>query len=251
VAGREGATVTTKAPRRDASAPIELSEAQVAEFLQTNPDFLKRHPELLSVLEAPARAFADVDPVGGEVVDLQDAMLARVRADLGKQREQCSDLIDASRANIQSQNRIHAAVVALLKARSLDHLIEILTIDLVGLLHVDAAGLCLEGGVVAPANNQGVRVVPVGTIERLVDVSRAVTLREDIAGDRRLYGEAAGLVRSEVLLRLTVRHDAPVALLALGSRDPMRFHSGQGAELLVFLAAIMEHSIRTWLDLPR
>lgn len=243
--------MSTKAPRHDASAPAEPSEAQVASFLQTNPDFLRRHPELLSVLEAPERAFADVDPAGAEVVDLQDAMLARVRADLGKQREQCSDLIDAGRANLQSQNRVHAAVVALLKARSLDHLIELLTIDLVGLLHVDAAALCLEGGTVAPASNQGVRVVPVGTIERLVDISRAVTLRDNIEGDRRLYGEAAGLVRSEVLLRLTVREDAPVALLALGSRDPMRFHAGQGSELLVFLAAIMEHSIRTWLDLPR
>lgn len=243
--------MSTKAPRQDAPAPIELSDGQVADFLQNNPDFLKRHPELLSVLEAPERTFADVDPVGGEVVDLQDAMLARVRADLGKQREQSSDLIDAGRANLQSQNRIHAAVVALLKARSLDHLIEILTIDLVGLLHVDAAALCLEGGTVAPGSNQGVRVVPVGTIERIVDISRAVTMREDIEGDRRLYGEAAGLVRSEVLLRLTVREDAPIALLALGSRDPMRFHAGQGSELLVFLAAIMEHSIRTWLDLPR
>ena len=78
--------MSTKAPRQDAPAPIALSETQVAEFLQTNPDFLKRHPELLSVLEAPERAFADVDPAGGDVVDLQDAMLARVRADLDKQR---------------------------------------------------------------------------------------------------------------------------------------------------------------------
>lgn len=243
--------MTTKAPRHDASAPVELNEGQVADFLRANPDFLKRHPDLLSVLEAPERAFADVDPAGGEVVDLQDAMRARMRADLGEQRQQCNDLIDAGRANLQSQNRIHAAVVAVLKARSLDHLIELLTIDLVGLLHVDAAALCLEGGTVAPSSNQGVRVVPVGTIERLVDISRAVTLREDIEGDRRLYGEAAGLVRSEVLLRLTVREGAPIALLALGSRDPQRFHAGQGSELLVFLAAIMEHSIRTWLDLPR
>ena len=88
--------MNTKAPRQDASAPIALNETQVADFLQANPDFLKRHPELLSVLEAPERAFGDVDPAGGEVVDLQDAMLARVRADLGQQREQCNDLIRRS-----------------------------------------------------------------------------------------------------------------------------------------------------------
>ncbi|HCP01692.1 MAG TPA: DUF484 domain-containing protein [Rhodospirillaceae bacterium] len=237
--------------RPDAVQSAELSEVQVTSFLEAHPDFLKRYPDLLSVLEVPQREFADADPAGGELVDLQDAMLVRMRGELARQHEQSSDLIDASRSNLQSQNRIHAAVVALLKARSLDHLIEILTIDLVGLLHVDAAALCLEGSTVAPANNQGVRVVPVGTIERIFDTTRAVALRDNIEGDRRLYGEAAGLVQSEALLRLTVRDGAPIALLALGCRDPSRFHDGQGSELLIFLAAIMEHCIRTWLDLPR
>lgn len=243
--------MNTKAPRTDTAATVELTDAQVSEFLRENPDFLKRFPQLLTVMYPPEREFEDVDPAGGEVVDLQDAMLSRVRSELGKMHDQCGDLIDAGRANMQSQTRIHAAVLALLKARSLDHLIEILTIDLAGLLHVDAAALCLEGGTVAPSTNQGVRVVPAGTIERLVDVSRVVTLRENTEGDRRIYGEAAGLVRSEALLRLAVREDAPIALLALGSRDPSRFHPGQGSELLVFLASIMEHCIRTWLDLPR
>ncbi len=243
--------MSKKAPRQDATSPVGLTEAKVLDFLEAHPDFLKRHPQLLSVLEAPERAFADADSAGGEVIDLQDAMLARMRDDLARQHAHSSDLIDASRTNLQSQNRIHAAVVELLKARSLDHLIEILTIDLVGLLHVDAAVLCLEGGSVAPTINQGVRIVPTGTIDRIVNVSRAVTLHDDIEGDCRIYGEAVGLVRSEALLRLTVREDAPIALLALGSRDPSRFHAGQGSELLIFLAAIMEHCIRSWLDLPR
>ncbi|MBS27871.1 MAG: hypothetical protein CL566_02955 [Alphaproteobacteria bacterium] len=243
--------MTTKAPRTDAQAATELTDTQVSDFLRDNPDFLKRHPQLLSVMYPPEREFYDADPSGGEVVDLQDAMLARVRSELSRKDDQCSDLIDASRTNMQSQTRVHAAVLALLKARSLDHLIEILTIDLAGLLHVDAAALCLEGGTVAPSTNQGVRVVPAGTIEKIVETSRVVTLRDSIEGDRRIYGEAAGLVRSEALLRLAVREDAPVALLALGSRDPSRFHPGQGSELLVFLASIMEHCIRTWLDLPR
>ena len=85
----------------------------------------------------------------------------------------------------------------------------------------------------------------------LLDVSRTVSLRENVEGDRRIYGEAAGLVRSEAMLRLSVREDAPCALLAMGSREPDRFHKGQGSELLTFLARILEHSIRTWLDLPR
>ncbi len=243
--------MTSKAPRKEASTPSDISDEQVVKFLRDNPDFLERHPQLLAIINAPERRFEGVDEAGAEVVDLQDAMLARMRRELAQRDEQSSELIDASRANLQSQNRVHAAVIALLSARSLDHLLEILTIDLAGLLNVDAVALCLEGGIVAPATTQGVRVVPVGTIDRLVDSARTVTLREGIEGDRRIYGEASGLVRSEAMLRLSVREDAPCALLALGSRDPNRFHAGQGSELLGFLARIMEHCIRTWLDLPR
>lgn len=243
--------MTTKASEPKADAPSELSDAQVIAFLRENPDFLERYPQLLSVIVSPEREFEDADECGGEVIDLQGAMLNRLRAELAEQNAQSSDLIDASRANLQSQNRIHAAVVAVLSARSLDHMLEILTIDLAGLLYVDAVALCLEGSVMTPTTNPGVRVVPIGTIDGLLDVARTVTLREHIEGDKQIYGEASGLVRSEAMLRLSIRDDAPCALLALGSRDPDRFHAGQGSELLAFLCRIMEHSIRTWLDLPR
>jgi len=243
--------VTSKAPRTETSEPSELTDAQVVRFLRENPDFLERYPQLLSVIRAPERQFEDADEAGGEVVDLQGAMLSRMRSELAQREEQSSELIDASRANLQSQNRVHAAVIAILSARSLDHMIEILTIDLAGLLNVDAVALCLEGGMVTPTSAQGVRVVPVATIDKILDVSRTVSLRENVEGDRRIYGEAAGLVRSEAMLRLSVREDAPCALLAMGSREPDRFHKGQGSELLTFLARILEHSIRTWLDLPR
>jgi len=243
--------VTSKAPRTETSEPSELTDAQVVRFLRENPDFLERYPQLLSVIRAPERQFKDADEASGEVVDLQGAMLSRMRSELAQREEQSSELIDASRANLQSQNRVHAAVIAILSARSLDHMIEILTIDLAGLLNVDAVALCLEGGMVTPTSAQGVRVVPVGTIDKILDVSRTVSLRENVEGDRRIYGEAAGLVRSEAMLRLSVREDAPCALLAMGSREPDRFHTGQGSELLTFLARILEHSIRTWLDLPR
>jgi len=42
-----------------------------------------------------------------------------------------------------------------------------------------------------------------------------------------------------------------MALLAFGSREEERFHPGQGTELLSFLARILTHAMRSWLDLPR
>lgn len=243
--------MSQKATKPGTPEPAGLTAKQVTAYLRSHPDFLRRHPGLLATIEAPLRAFPDADPDGGAVVDLQHAMIGRLRTELARHVKQHSELIDAGRTNQHSQARIHATVLRLLSARSLDHLLELMSTDLVGLLDIDTVALCLETGSVAPARSHGIRILPNGTIAKVIGGERGVTLRDNVSGDRRIFGETAGLVRSDALLRLVVREKAPPALLALGSREPRRFHPGQGTELLAFLANVMEHSICTWLDLPR
>ena len=64
-----------------------------------------------------------------------------------------------------------------------------------------------------------------------------------------LFGSAAGLVRSQALLRLDVSEHAPVGLLCIGTRRSDKFHPGQGTELLSFLARVTELTFAAWLDL--
>jgi uncharacterized protein YigA (DUF484 family) len=71
-------------------------------------------------------------------------------------------------------------------------------------------------------------------------------LNTNIAGDPRLYGPAARLVKSQALLRLTMPGETPDALLAFGSRDPLLFQDGQGTELIGFLADVVERLLRRW-----
>lgn len=240
-----------KATKPGTPETADPTAKQVAAYLRAHPDFLLRHPNLLAVMEAPVRDFPEAEDGADNVVDLQHAMVGRLRTELVRSTKQHGDLIDAGRNNQHSQARIHSTVLRLLSARSLDHLLELMTTDLVGLLDIDAVALCLETGSVAPATSHGIRILPDGTIAKVVGNDRDVTLRDNVSGDRRIFGESAGLVRSDALLRLVVRENGPAAVLALGSREPRRFHPGQGTELLAFLAHVMEHSICTWLDLPR
>ena len=39
-------------------------------------------------------------------------------------------------------------------------------------------------------------------------------------------------------------------MVAFGSRDQDALRSGQGTELITFLARTLEHSMRAWLELP-
>ena len=243
--------MTEKARKSGDLPPAPPDEAGIAEWLRAHPDFFRRHPDLMVGLTPPAREFARPQEGGGEIVDLQHVMLTRLQAEIGRRETACNDLIDAGRSNLQSQARIHDAALALLGARSLDHLIERVATDLPVILDIDASSLCLENGEVARATADGIRVLPKGAIDTLLGADRPVLLRANVSGDIRLFGESAGLVRSDALLRLKVREGMPHALLALGSRDPGRFNAKQGTELLGFLARVMEYMIRAWLDLPR
>jgi len=64
-----------------------------------------------------------------------------------------------------------------------------------------------------------------------------------------VFGPAAGLVRSDALIRLSVGQNVPLGLLVFGTRHPGYFNAGQGTELLVFLARVLEHCLRQWLGL--
>ena len=234
------------APAKPATASPRVTATLVVEYLRRHPDFLLRHPELLDVQIAPTRSRGD------GIVDLQQFMVDRLRRDLAKLRADQDDLLANSRDNLSTQDRIHKAALALLAADSFEHLIETVTTDLSLLLDVDVVTLCVEAAeeTLLRTRIDGVQIVPPGTVDRVLGRSREALLRDDVEGDPLLFGGAAGLVRSDALLRLSIGDRTPLGLIAFGTRHPGYFNPGQGTELLSFLARILEHSIRQWLDLP-
>lgn len=232
-------------PRGPAS---DLNPELVAGYLRRHPDFLVERPDLAAALRPPPRE------LGPGVVDLQSFVLERMRTDMARLRLTQRKLLATSRNNLASQGRVHAAVLALLGAQSFEHLVTVITEDLAGLLDVDAVGLCLESNAGGQdrltVGDSALQIVGPGLIESLLN-GGDVVLRADVVGDPRLFGGSAELVRSDVLARLSISASAPPGLLALGARRPGMFHPDQGAELVTFLAKVIEHVIRTWLDLPR
>jgi uncharacterized protein len=228
----------------DALAPApRITAAQVVDYLKRHPTFLQRHPELLDSQMAPARSHGD------GVVDLQQFMVERLRRDLTRLRGLQDELVANSRDNLSTQDRIHRSILALLDAESFEHLIEIVTTDLAVLLDVDVAALCVEAATGSPPRSvEGVQVLPAGFVDKLLGTGE-VLLRDDADGDETIFGPAAGLVRSDALIRLAVGRSAPPALLVFGTRHPGYFNPGQGTELLSFLARVIEHCLRQWLGL--
>ena len=230
-----------------AEATGELRDRDVIAYLRRNPDFLDRHPEAVRLLRSPQREFGD------EVFDFQHFQVERLRHDLARATIEHRTLIAASRGNLASQGRVHKAALAILAASSFEQLLQTVSTDLAVLLDVDVVTIGVESSTAAPPgrlNLYGIRLLTAGAVDALLGPERGLLMRADMAGEAALFGGAAGLVRSQALLRLAFGRGAPAGLLCIGSRQPGRFHPGLGAELLTFLARVLGITIAQWLNPP-
>lgn len=220
-----------------------LTAEDVAEWLSKNPDFLPRHPELLDNVPAPSR------DLGSGVIDMQQALIDKLRGDLEIARQRQHELVDTSRANLNSQTRIHECVVALMSATSFEQLIQTITTDFAVLLDLDVVTLCIEADSAEQAtpHSRGVHIVPAGTVNRIMGSGRHVLLRSYVEGEPEIYGGGAPLVASDALARISISQRTPPGLIAFGSRAAGKFEAGQAVELLAFLARVTERAIRIWL----
>ncbi len=245
-------------PRPQAGAdagdtPAVIDAAQVAAYLAANPGFLSQNAELLDAIEPPARHFTDAED---RVVDFQNHLLRHERSRLRDTEQRHQRLVATSRGNMHTLARIHDAVLAIMAARSVDHLLEIVTVDSAVILGVDIIALGIEDSQVNTTTNEGVRVLPAGTVDRVMGPGRRVLLHgntpptDDWTADKALFGSATGLVQSHAVVRLTIGQAPPPALLAIGSRDPAMLAAGQATEPFAFLGRVLEQSFRSWLDLP-
>jgi uncharacterized protein YigA (DUF484 family) len=77
-----------------------------------------------------------------------------------------------------------------------------------------------------------------------------VLIVADGRGDSRVFGGAAGLVRSAALMRLGGGRGLPLAVLGIGARGMGRFQPGRNTDAFRFLAEVLEHCLRKRLGLP-
>ena len=236
----------------DDQAPAEdVSGDAVADYLRRHPDFFTGRLDLLSDMAVPDRWSDD------SVVDMQRFLAERRLGEIDDLRNCAQEVIETSRTNMSVQTRTHAAVLAMLSAADLEHLLRVINDDLPLLLDVDVVTLGIEapgspesGLQAVPGKALGallalaeVQKLPQGGVDGIFGAEENVRLLEDIGDGTEvggtLFGAAAGLARSAALARLRPGREVPAGLVALGSRGSA-FRPGQGTELIGFLARVLE-----------
>lgn len=182
-----------------------------------------------------------------KVISFEERAVATLRDRLGAAESAKEDLIAFARGHSGATAAIHAAVLALIEADSLEALFDVVRADWPRLLGLDHAALALV------ADGKGFRVESgyIGTVEpRIVDRAieriEPVTMRTVSCGHP-LFGSAAKDVRSEALVLLSADAPLPYGLLLLGQRSAASLDNRHGAQLLGFLGASLSAMLRRWL----
>ena len=219
-----------------------MTEADIIDYLKSNPKFLQKNPDAVDYL-LPPKDTAN----GRRVVDFQHYMVEKLKTDKKMVLDTTRDIIEVSRENMNNLARIHEAVLKILEAETFDQFIQIIAVDVPVALDCDAVSLVVENdGRLPETSMRSIRFVTKGTCQSMMGGNDA-RLQSNIKGEADIFGEAAGLVQSQALLKINQTINIPPAILAFGSRDPEMFVDGMGTDLIKFLCDVTERALRIWM----
>jgi uncharacterized protein YigA (DUF484 family) len=213
-------------------APLE--PAAVRRFLADNPQFLTGDLGLLAEL--------GLKVAQGNVVDFGPAAIARVHAAHQREAQARAEIEETARANFSAQAQTHGAVVDLLDARNHSDLAR--RVD-----ELARARFGLAAGVIALESDgppAGWKLLVEGQVDLILGGPQRMARMGPVPTARGLFGDIGGSIQSVALLRMAIWEPARQGLLAFGSADPQGFTEDMGAELVAFLARVVERTAERW-----
>ncbi len=229
-----------------------LTEADIRAYLKAHPQFLRNNPDILTDIASPSR------DLGGGVIDFQQFMVKNLQSTSRDLQSKYDLLVEYCRDNLSSQQQVHEAALKLVRARSIEQLLEIIALDLVSLFGVDVVRLAMESDIqvdtsYGESDFSGIVFIAPGTCDAALGKGKRVKLvadstRHPPAGFDEIFAECDTMIESCALLRLDMESIDRQVMLAFGVRSKERFHPGQGIELLNFLAQVVAHQLDRYLD---
>jgi hypothetical protein len=202
----------------------------VRAFLANHPNLLREDPELMNDLGLKLDA--------ANVVEFGPAALAR-QIDAHRRESSARLQLEATaRANFAAQAQCHAGVVDLLESRSNSDLARRLDETAQLRFGLVAGAAAVEGK--APA---GWVRLDEGMVDMILGDDRVSRLGET-GFTSLLFPDSVVTVGSVALIRLTL-WERP-GLLAFGAADSESFTPEMGAELIAFIARVIERTAERW-----
>lgn len=221
----------------------KLGDKEVEEFLRAHPDFFEKHSDLLMDLKIP-------HPNTGSAVSLIEHQVELFRKQNARIQKQLDELIQIARENDRLNKNMHQLTLSLMAAKNLNEVLTLLYNNLRTDFSADA--VCIRF-LAQPrssklSNNKefsgdvGVLTKQFG---RQLKEGKAICGRAKTEQKKLLFDEQGNKVKSLAFIPLRFNHSA--GLLAIGSYEEKRFHSGMGTLFLNQLGEIISKSVNRFL----
>ncbi|PLY12427.1 MAG: DUF484 domain-containing protein [Sedimenticola sp.] len=203
-------------------------EQTVVDYLKGNPDFFDRHRELLQQIE--------VSHASGEAVSLIERQVKTLREQSEHYKKKLDELVVIARENEQLNNRLHNLTLTLLDAVEFDEVVNALEDKLHDDFQAEAVELHLFSQSEAEGSNPDL-----DGFRDFIDACKPVCGRITEAQLSYLFGAQSDDVRSTAMI--PIQADGILGILAIGSKDPHRFHPGMGTDYLARLGEIVSKTL--------
>lgn len=213
---------------------LPLEEKTVADYLRDNPEFFQNNVSLLASLQIPHAISPAVSLVEYQVKVLRDQN--------SQLKRKLMDLVQVARDNNRLNERMHQLTLGLIKATTLEALLDTLRENLLGEFKADTVIMRLAGMTEAQTRECGIDYYDPDAAELQHFDAFLKTSRPQCGRFKReqlqyLFGDQTQAIESAALIPLG--HHCKLGLMAIGSQEASRFHPGMGTLFLTHLGELM------------
>lgn len=206
-------------------------ERRTVEYLLANPDFLRRHPDVLKAIEVPHR-------IEG-AVSLIEHQVRLLRRQLAAERNRLAHLIARARAYESLSARLHGLVLQLMVVDDPEHLCHLLRETLLREFHAEALAFKLFAlAVIEGAPHDPLANAFADFIDRRNALCGPLSPERAVA----LFGERGASIHSAAIIPIYA--DGQSGIIAIGSADASRFSPDMGTDFLNRLGEIISQKLR-------
>lgn len=228
-------------------------QAVIADDVRTRilqePDVILEDPDVMRALIA-----ANDRSMGANIVDLRGVAMERLEGRLQRLEDTHRSVIAAAYENLAGMALVHRAITAFLEPLSFEDFLRCVEIEMPEILRVNRVQLVLESHEAgSPQLETGASVLTIvrpGFVAEYMGQgrpTRRVTLRRAEGNVGLIHGANTQWIESEACLLLDFGSGRLPGMLAFASDDPGHFSPNHGTDLLDFLGAAFERSMRRWL----
>lgn len=184
----------------------------------------------------------NLQPKARTLIDFGPAALSRLEARALRDFDMRRQLEMTARANFDAQSQAHALALELMQSRNLSDLAQRLSREARNRFGLITATIALEDTAPIPL---GWMTLDYGGVDYIIGETEQSVLGPD-GVCRALFGEDVRRVRSAAVIRTAMWRDRRPGAVAFGSADYDGFTPDMGAELVAFVAHVVERMAERW-----